>query len=111
MFNALKVFFKTDEIKRSEDDQKRVSDECEKLKLYHMHNCPYCMRVRKAAKRLALNIEQRDINVNQEWEQELVRHGGKRQVPCLKITGPDGKTQWLYESIDIINYLTDRFRK
>ena len=56
-------------------------------------------------KRLGLNIELRNINQNQQYREELIREGGKKTVPCLKITNDDQSVTWLYESNDIINYL------
>jgi len=35
----------------------------------------------------------------------LIKEGGKRTVPCLKITDENQKVTWLYESSDVINYL------
>ena len=31
--------------------------------------------------------------------------GGKHKVPCLKIKKTNAKTEWLYESDDIISFL------
>jgi len=36
----------------------------------------------------------------------LIDGGGKSQVPCLRIESEDGAVQWMYESRDIINYLS-----
>ena len=74
------------------------------LKLYHTEFCPYCQKVRAAMKELNLNIELRDINLNKDWEKELVSHGGKRQTPCLCIDENESQ-RWMYESNDIISYL------
>ena len=40
-----------------------------------------------------------------QYREELIREGGKRTVPCLKITNEDQSVTWMYESGDIINYL------
>jgi glutathione S-transferase len=61
--------------------------------------------VRRAMKRGGLNIELRNINKNDDHQQELINQGGKRKVPCLKITDSDQKVTWMYESDDIVNYL------
>ena len=37
----------------------------------------------------------------------LVEGGGKATVPCLKITRGD-EVVWMYESMDIINYLESK---
>ena len=39
---------------------------------------------------------------------ELLKKGGKRKVPCLRIE-KDGKVQWMYNSKDIIVYLQNSF--
>ena len=50
-----------------------------------------------------------DINLcstsDRQNAMDLLNGGGKTQVPCLRIDNPDGETQWMYESDDIINYL------
>ncbi len=56
-----------------------------------------------------LPIEMRDIHQQPPWRQELLAGGGKTQVPCLRIGRPAGEVQWLYESMDIINYLARQF--
>jgi glutathione S-transferase len=40
---------------------------------------------------------------------ELIEQGGKRQVPCLRITKEDGEVEWLYESKEIRRYLQERY--
>ena len=36
---------------------------------------------------------------------ELLKGGGKGQVPCLRIES-EGQVEWMYESDEIINYLS-----
>ena len=74
--------------------------------LYHTRTCPFCYLVRHAIDDLELDIEMRDINDNPAYRAELISGGGKQQVPCLHILDPDGGTEWLYESRDIIEYLS-----
>ena len=74
--------------------------------LYHKLTCPFCYLVRHALDDLDLDIELRDIDANPAYREELVSGGGKQQVPSLHILDPDGGTEWLYESRDIIEYLT-----
>lgn len=50
-----------------------------------------------------LNVELRSTS-DRQHAAELMRGGGKTQVPCLRIESDD-KDQWLYESDDIIAYL------
>lgn len=38
------------------------------------------------------------------YAEELIKQGGKRQVPCLRIE-QGSKVKWLYESADIVAYI------
>lgn len=73
--------------------------------LYKMDNCPYCSKTIKAIKGLHINVDYKDINESDKHNQTLINEGGKRQVPCLKITVENKQPVWLYESDDIINFL------
>lgn len=72
--------------------------------LYHKVHCPYCQQVIASMKAKNINIELRDTDKVVAFNKELIQKGGKKQVPCLKIT-ENGQESWLYESGDIINYL------
>ena len=75
------------------------------LALYHYQSCPFCRLARTAIDQLDLDIEERDIQRQPQHRSDLIRQGGKPQVPCLRIENESGKVQWLYESSDIISYL------
>jgi glutaredoxin len=94
---------------RSADAQARVDEQTSKLALYHFQACPFCRKVRRDIRLLALHIEDRDIKKHPERRDELVAGGGKKQVPCLRIAEPDGTVRWMYESSAISRYLADRF--
>ncbi len=96
-------------IKRSAQEQKQIDEQTRKLALYQFRTCPFCIKVRRAAKRLSLNIEKRDALKNPVHRQELLEGGGEIKVPCLRITEDDGQVRWLYESDDIIDYLQQHF--
>lgn len=96
-------------IQRTPEAQAQVDSEAAALSLYHFGICPYCKRVRRAIKRLALRIELRDIRAEPRIRQELIQGGGKDQVPCLRIHDPEKGDRWLYESADIVRYLEQRF--
>ena len=73
------------------------------LKLYVSDTCGFCKRVKQYIDEVGrTDIEYRNISESQEDAEELVRVGGKRQVPCLFI---DGKP--MYESADIIQWLKE----
>lgn len=94
---------------RPAGEQARVDADTARLQLYQYQACPFCVKTRRAIRRLALNIETRDALHNPEYRKELEEQGGKQQVPCLKIIHDDGRVEWLYESSDIIAYLESRF--
>jgi len=91
--------------KRSLADQAKVDDKTKNFSLYQLPSCPFCVKVRRTMKREGLNIELRNINQKNDYREELIREGGKRTVPCLRIEKSDGQVQWLYESSDVIAHL------
>lgn len=95
-------------VDRSAADQARVDAEARGLKLYQYAACPFCVKVRRAARSLGLTIEARDARREGPYRDELLAHGGKSQVPCLRIT-EDGRDTWMYESKAIVAYLHERF--
>lgn len=101
----LNFIFSPKEVKRTSEIQLALDSKTEHLSLYQLPTCPFCVKVRRDIKRNGLNIDLRDINRQPEYKKELISEGGKRTVPCLKITSDDNKTTWLYESKDIITYL------
>jgi glutaredoxin len=96
-------------LKRTEQAQAAVDQATRQLALYQFHLCPFCIKVRRAMKRLNLNIELRDAKQNEMYRTELAEQGGRIKVPCLRITEDDGTVSWMYESSDIIQYLEQRF--
>jgi len=96
-------------IQRKPEDQKKIEQQTDELKLYQYQACPFCVKVRRAMKRLNLPIETRDAKRHANWRDELVTQGGTEKVPCLRISEGGDKVKWLYESSDIIDYLEQRF--
>jgi glutaredoxin len=96
-------------IKRDPDEQQRIDRQTEKLVMYQFFSCPFCIKTRRAIKRLSLNIETRDALRDAPSRQQLLEGGGEIQVPCLRITREDNSVEWLYESNDIIKYLEESF--
>ncbi|MCF2907604.1 glutathione S-transferase N-terminal domain-containing protein [Pseudoalteromonas sp. DL2-H2.2] len=90
--------------KRPADAQAKLDAQTANLKLYQFKGCPFCVKVRRAAKREGLKLETRDAMNNQVYRQELQEQGGKIKVPCLRIE-EQNKVTWLYESNDIVAYL------
>ena len=94
---------------RTEEEQARIDAQTRGMALYEFKACPFCVKTRRAMKRLGLNIELRDARGDMQWRQQLLAEGGRLQVPCLYIPQSSGDAQWLYESDDIIAYLEERF--
>jgi len=76
----------------------------ETYQLFQTSSCPYCVRVRAFLDANGLTIPLRDTMFDPEARAELIQGGGRTTVPCLRIER-DGKVRWLYESLDIIEYL------
>ena len=96
-------------IRRSAEKQRQVDAETSMLALYQFRTCPFCIKARRAIKRLSLNIQLLDAQKNSQHRRELLQGGGQLKVPCLRISDSNGHVQWMYESDDIIKYLEDRF--
>jgi glutaredoxin len=81
------------------------------LVLYQFEACPFCVKVRRAMRRLGVRIEIRDAKLP-EHEKALVEGGGELQVPCLRIfeipqegRKSESPSRWLYESDAIVSFL------
>jgi glutathione S-transferase len=94
------------------------SESIKNLALYHYPSCPFCgitaeaiknMEKGASDKQIVFKIDQRDILKQPEYRNELIKGGGKPQVPCLKIETGNGATHWLYESSAIIEFLQQRY--
>ncbi len=72
--------------------------------LYYSRYCYFCQKVLSFLRSQNIDIELRSTR-DSEHKKELVRGGGSPQVPCLRIDSESG-TQWMYESDDIIEYLS-----
>lgn len=96
-------------MKRDPELQASIDEQTNGLKLYQYEACPFCVKVRRAMKRSALNIETRDVKRSETAKEELLTGGGDLKVPCLRIEEGEGQVQWMYESGNIIGYLEQRF--
>ncbi len=76
------------------------------LTLYHFESCPYCRRVRDFMTSNNITIPMKDTQKDTRNREELLKIGGKSQVPCLVING-----KALYESLDIIDWLKNNYKK
>lgn len=92
-------------VSRSPAEQQRMDEATSNLVLYDFRTCPFCIKVRRAARRLGLTLETRDAQHDETNRAELLASGGEIKVPCLRITNAQGDQQWLYESDAIVAYL------
>jgi len=95
--------------KRPPQQQQQVEEALQGYALYQLPTCPFCVKVRRALRRLNLPLELRDVRGDACHRQDLISGGGKMKVPCLRIDHADGHTEWMYESDDIVAYLKGRF--
>ncbi len=76
-----------------------------KLALYYSKYCFFCQKVLMFLRGKDRDLELRSTS-DRENAQALMQGGGKTQVPCLRIEQADGSVEWMYESNDIIRYLS-----
>ena len=88
--------------------QAQVDAAARNLTLYQFHACPFCVKTRRAMRRLNVPVALRDAKNNEPDRQALLSGGGRIKVPCLRIE-EEGQTVWMYESKVIIDYLEKRF--
>jgi glutaredoxin len=81
----------------------------DKLALYYMEGCPFCIMVRSAILRLELDVELRNIFEDSNYRDELIEARGRATVPVLRISSPDGEDRWMPESRDIVSYLQETY--
>ena len=94
---------------RDAEAQQQIDSSTRNLVLYHFKMCPFSIKVKRAVRRLSLNIEARDALRDEASREELLQGGGQIKVPCLRITDEQGNATWMYESSDIIAYLQTRY--
>ena len=93
---------------RPETVQQAIDARLEGMALYQFKACPFCVKTRRAMRRLGVELPLRDAKEDPESRARLEQEGGKIQVPCLYIPHDDGQPEWLYESDAIIAYLTQQ---
>ena len=67
--------------------------------LYYKKSCPFCVKVLRFMEANDITMDKRDT-LQPGNEQDLIRVGGKKQVPCLVVGGDP-----MLESDAIIAYL------
>ncbi len=74
------------------------------LILYTSNNCPFCEKVKDSFLGKMSSYEERNISESEEYKKELIKKGGKQQVPFLIDTSAN---VMMYESDDILDYLNE----
>ena len=81
--------------------------EQESYQLFKTDLCGFCYRVRDFAEEKGISLTLRDTMTDKEAFRELLQGGGRSTVPCLKIQR-EKEVIWMYESLDIIDYLNEQ---
>jgi len=106
---ALDFLTRPKPIKRTSESQKKIDEKSSQFSLYQFQACPFCVKVRRYMRRHRLNIELRDAKRSGMHKDELIQHGKRHKVPCLRIANKEGGDEWLYGSSTIIDYLQREF--
>lgn len=75
------------------------------LALNYYSACPFCQMVLRVLPNIKAEVQLRDVLSQPQYRQEQQQATGRTTVPCLRIEDEQGQVSWLYESIDIIQYL------
>lgn len=81
----------------------------ESYELFEQTTCPFCGMVNRFLDAKGIDLPRRDTRRDADANAELVAGGGRPTVPCLKITSDNGDVRWMYESMDIMRYLDEKF--
>lgn len=86
-------------------------DDVKSLELYGYPGCPYCRRVLGAIETLGIEIPLRNTMTDDASNSALVAATGRETVPVLRIEMRDGSVRWLPESLDIVEFLHERYAR
>lgn len=89
--------------------ERHVGTDDERLSLYYLDYCLFCLRVTRIIDELQADVEIRDIWAEPDFRTQLVQARGRPTVPVLRCERPDGSVRWMPESATIIEYLQWRF--
>ena len=80
------------------------------IELYHSEGCPFCVKVRVAFEQMGVAYISKamPLRVPSTFKEELLKLGGKPQVPFL--VDPERSVK-MYESDDIIDYVRQNYAK
>lgn len=76
------------------------------LILYTGTTCPFCRKVEDFLEDRGIEYEARNVHSSDDYMEELLQSGGKRQIPYLLDTETGTA---MYESNDIIQYVSTTY--
>ena len=106
---CLDMIFSPKALNRDIVNQIQINKITNSYKLYQYNACPFCIKVRRFFKRESLNIYLVDAK-QESYKQELIQNGGKQKVPCLKVELKNKPVRWIYESKDIIKFISKELK-
>ncbi len=86
------------------DVRKQIESILAGTSLYQYPACPFCVKVRRAMKSQGIVLPLVNVKSDAMAKQQLIEHGGRLMVPCLRMETEQG-VNWMYESSDIIAHL------
>jgi glutaredoxin len=92
-------------ILREKSDQNKIDKVTKHLTIYQFNACPFCVKVRRFFKKKSLKIELIDAK-KEHHKHDLIQNGGRQKVPCLRVQLENKTIRWIYESNDIIDFLS-----
>jgi len=92
-------------VNRTQADQTALNEKTKNWTMYQLQACPFCVKVRRQMKRLAIEIPFKDVGRDPQAQKELMEGGKEDQVPCLRFVDSSGAIHWLYESSEINSFL------
>ena len=101
----LDVLFSPKPLNRNKLLQSNIDKITKNYKLYQYYACPFCVKVRRFFKKKSLKIELIDAK-EEIHKQDLIQNGGRQKVPCLRIQLKNKPIRWIYESNDIIEFVS-----
>jgi len=76
------------------------------LILYTGTTCPFCRKVEAFLEDKGIEYTSKNVHQSDEYLEELIEMGGKRQIPYLHDTETGTA---MYESSDIIDYVAETY--
>ncbi len=104
-----RLFTPAPEVSRTPSEQQAIDAKLSGWTLYHLEACPFCVKVRRELRRLAITIPMKEINADPRNHEELMAGGKIDQVPCLRYRDEAGAEKWMYESSEINAFLRRAF--